>query len=136
MALSHEDSMQLLFHHKTKTGNTARIQNDICTVIDRDQVYITESCEVFADALVQYRIERPMVLISIGGIADFLEVKRLSDLLDDLFIMIVVAGNDKDVFNRCRQLYPRLLIHDDDNLKIVTDVIGKRRVIVEQTAVS
>lgn len=46
--------------------------------------------------------------------------------MDDIFLIIIVENDNKEMLVSCRRLYPRLLSHSDKDLGIVTAVIEKR----------
>jgi galactokinase len=103
-----------------------RLRSRLFALISEKHLHFTNAIEDFRRALVKYRTIRPIVVAYVVSLADVAEIKTLNGILDDLFLIIITGNDDQEVVVNCRRLYPRLLSHSDEDLKIVTAVVEKR----------
>ena len=117
--------MEILFHRSTETGLTTQLLNTTFAFVGSEKVHVTSTIETLIGALLAYRVEMPIVVIQVNNFANALEIKGLSDILNDLFLIIVAENIEKKVMTGCLDLYPRLLIHDNNDLGVFAAVIEK-----------
>ena len=87
---------------------------------------ITSTTGTLIRALLTYRARMPIVVIQVNDVANAMEIRELNDILNDLFLIVVAENNEEKVMRLCRDLYPRLLIHDKNDLGVFAAVIERR----------
>lgn len=126
--------MKVLFHMTAQSGYAGRFLNTVFSMIADRHVNITFDIAEFREALIKYRIDMPIVVILVSSIEDVAAIKHLSDLLDDLFLIIVTDSNHSSIIAGCRKLYPRFLGRTDHDLEVVAAVIEKRLAILKASS--
>jgi hypothetical protein len=125
-ASGQEEKLEILFHQTTQTDFTDKLLDTLSSAAADRPVHVTCDIDSFVSALLKYRIELPTVVIQVGTIEDVSKIKGLGDILDGLFLIIAVNGNDEGLLKNCRQLYPRLLTCNKKDFGVIAAVIEKR----------
>lgn len=121
--------MNVLFYKTTQCGCTDKLLDTVLSAAVKGQVSVTSRIEAFKNALLKYRTGMPIVVIRISSTEDIFEIEELGDIISGLFLIVVVDSEDKELFANCRQLYPRLLAHNED-YNVIAAVIERRLIAV------
>ncbi|BBO89037.1 hypothetical protein [Desulfosarcina ovata] len=118
--------MKILFHKTAATDFAEKLQETLTSIIVNQPVCVTQDTGSFLKALLNYRINYPIVVIYLNSIADAIKIESFSDILDGLFLIIATENIDDRLLMRCRQLYPGLLTYYKEDLSIIAAMIEKR----------
>ena len=117
--------MKIIVHTASSTNLTQKLLDIVTSVVSKEAVYFTREIDAFADALLKYRIEDPIVVIKCSSIADSTVIMTLQDLFAGLFMIIVTDSENPELLGSCRQLYPRLLVSNKKDYELINVVIRK-----------
>ncbi len=117
--------MTVIFHRTVQNDYTDRLLEAVSTAIPIDRVHVSGDIESFVHTLLAHRIDRPIVVVQLGTIKDVTQFKDLRDILDGLFLIVATDGHDDELLFRSRELYPRFLTHNKEDLGVVAAVIEK-----------
>lgn len=121
--------MSVIFYKTAETPYAEKVLDTLLSVATDDQVHVADSLLSFIRALQKYRLQMPTVVTQVSKISDVTGIKRLSDILDGLFLIVAVDGHDERLLMNCRQLYPRLLTYHKENLAVLAAVVEKRMIV-------
>jgi hypothetical protein len=117
--------MAILVHNASATNFSSKLLDLVTSAVSKEEVHFTREIDAFAEALLMYRIEEPIVVIQLFKMAEITVIKTLQDLFDGLFLIIVTDSTNPEMQRKCRQLYPRLLVSSEKDYALIDVVIRK-----------
>jgi hypothetical protein len=117
--------MQILVHDASTNNFPTKLLDIVTSAVSKEEVYFTRDIDAFTEALLKYRIEEPIVLIQLFSMAEIMVIKTLQDLFAGLFLIIVTGSDNADLLRSCRNLYPRLLVSNENDYELIDVVIRK-----------
>ncbi len=118
--------MTIIFHRTMQTDYTDRLLEAVSAATTIDRVHVSGDIDSFVRTLLAHRIDRPVVVIQVATLEDVARIKELSDILDGLFLIIAAEDHDDELLFHSRELYPRFLTHNEEDLHVVAAVIERR----------
>jgi hypothetical protein len=98
----------------------------ILQVISEASFVVPHHPDQLKESLRLSRVSEPIVLTYVENNSDVQNLNDLSDWLDSLHLIIVSGTLDPVVIARCRDLYPRLICKNKQDIKVAVAVIEKR----------
>lgn len=117
--------MKIIVHTASSTNLTQKLLDTVPSIVSKEAVYFTHEIDALAEALLKYRIENPIVVITCSSMAESTVMMTLQDLFAGLFMIIVTDSENPELLRSCRKLYPRLLVSNEQDYELIDVVIRK-----------
>ena len=117
--------MNLLLY-ATETGGIGKhIQRVIEGLVPEENTEIFRTIGSLSNRLRQPRCELAIAVLLASSSQDLLDLLSVSDLFDDLRVILLLPNREKDTIAKGHTLRPRFLTYADSNLSDVAAVLSK-----------
>ena len=117
--------MNLLFYTTEIRGNGKHLQSVIEELVPEDKTEIYRTIDSLS-----HRLRRPICDLAVAVLLaasneDLLDLLSISDLLDDLRVILLLPNREKDTIAKGHTMRPRFLTYADSNFSDVAAVLSK-----------
>ena len=116
---------KIIFYSSTINGSAIKLISALLSIVSDEHLHFSGDITDFSSVLLKSRQTKPIAVIQLMTIVEATEMKRFSEIFEDLFLVIVTDGN-ADLVAKCRKLYPRFLCQSEGDFKLLSAVIKKR----------
>lgn len=125
--------MNLIFYGAVTEGAWERLQRVIEALVPEEKIEIYRSIDRLAHRLRQPTYNLDIAILLATTREDLLNIISLSDLLEDIRIILVLPDRELDTIRKGHSLRPRFLSYADSDFAEVAAVLSK---MVENTNLS
>ena len=117
--------MNLLLYATETGGIGKRIQRVIEGLVPEENTEIYRTIGSLSNRLQQPRCELAIAVLLASSIQDLLDLLSVSDLFDDLRVILLLPNREKDTIAKGHIFRPRFLTYADGDLMDVAAVLSK-----------
>ncbi len=117
--------MNLLLYTTETKENGKHLQSVIEGLVPEDKAEIYRTIDSLSHRLRQPRCDLDVAILLAASNEDLMDLLTISDLLDDLRVILLLPNREKDTIAKGHTLRPRFLTYVDSNLSDVAAVLSK-----------
>jgi hypothetical protein len=117
--------MNLLLYARDQNGSGKQLQEEVETVVSKDDMETCRSFEVLSGRLHQPRNGLEIAVLLAADTADLAHLVSLQDVFADFRIILIVPDSERDTIAQAHTLRPRFLTYADSNFEDVAMVLAK-----------
>ena len=119
--------MEVVYFNPEKSLTARRWEQAICSAVPiAHDVSVGRSTDDLLNILKYARSRQPTIVMYLESEEAVDNLQERGAFLDALFLIIICGHQGEEIFSKCRTLYPRLLLHANEDPGIVISIVRKR----------